>query len=310
MSNQSERTENRRKPRSALRRSVTLRFNEALYASISESADRNLRSMAAEVEHRLLRSVDQDHGRGGPEFSALLDYFAATSNAISAAVGSDMSVEGALAREHAFRMVIERYLQAPLEAARAAKIRNSRPPQNALYQHAMEARLQRGALRPDYLPTVQPEADELIPPALLAFYAEPPTRVVSDIQGLLIRRANLETASVPVDNYELLIGTTLRMDALVLPDPDDATKVLNGATDALNQEYLYGLKPRSVTDAEWAWAKEYDSYLRPYAEINAATDQAMERAYHILLQVEEKYGFRVESEQFRAMLADYAAIKE
>ena len=36
----------------------------------------------------------------------------------------------------------------------------------------------------------------------------------------------------------------------------------------------------------------------------------MERAYHILLQVKEKYGFRVESEQFRARLAEYAAIKE
>ncbi|MGJ3232221.1 MAG: hypothetical protein ACFE0P_10520 [Oceanicaulis sp.] len=280
----------RGKPHSHQRKGITFRFPAPLYDALTESADRNQRTVTREIEVRLTRSVDMDLGRGGREVAAFLDHLGAMAQLIGSTMEAECPAARAFAIETAFNASITRFLRQPLEAARDELAKDLKPPRRDLYLAAAKVRLKMGARDTDVLDSEPLAPHDAVAPALLQFIADPPTRTVSGLEDILSRRAILEKASVPKELFAAVVGQ-LNFEE-VKPRRHETEGVKNGAVDALKQEELHGLRPEGVTEAEWAWAEDYDACLRGYKKIEAIIDEAQSAAFAALQEIEERYGFK------------------
>lgn len=101
--------------RTGRRKAFTLRVNDALYEKILESAEQSGRSIAAEAESRIARSLEQDGGRGGPAIAALLDYLGATAQVLQTRdfEGDKADWQRYVALKSAMETAIREFLPAP-----------------------------------------------------------------------------------------------------------------------------------------------------------------------------------------------------
>ena len=272
------------------RKGVTFRFPSPLYDALSDSAERNQRTITREIEVRLTRSVDQDVGRGGREIAAFLDHLGAMAQLITFQMEGESAAARTIAIEEAFLSSITRFLRLPLEDAREALTGQIQQPDPDKYHAAVSARREAGAASTSEQEAVPLALTHAVAPGVLAFESEPPTRTISNIQSLLSRRSILEKAGVASKDYALVIRD-FEFSRVRFPDSSSDT-LENGAVDALKQEELFGLRDNPVSAEEWDWAKDYDTCLSQYHDIEHETHNAQLTAKGALQLIEDRYGFR------------------
>lgn len=277
---------------------VQIRTSKSLKERLALAAAEHERSIAAEAEHRLERSLDQDAGRGGPQIAAMLDYMGSIAALIQRQPTGGEA--GEFVRFWALRSTlikaIDRWMPKPETAPQfQAGLDALREKLPDLEKAAIEARLEAGARPPATPPSLRRRGlfggsglELLFSDAEPDFPVQPHTRALTpDSFTRLLEWRQLPQAEREGAGLGLLSGNlrtrpmAVREITITVEKDQDGFHVTGGAVDALLQEKRLGARDTPITEAEMTWATAQDECDAHQHELFETIDEMANLAQRI-----------------------------